>query len=505
MIYLTFIGNHDRIDKDTVGLGAVLTIFYNYIEKIERVFLFTSPDTKKFSYTETSQKIKRVMESEKDVIDVIIIPIALESPIDFNLVYKVMLDETQKIVEESKNLKNKEKIINITSGTPTMTACWVLLQQSGLIPNAKLVQSFEQEFQRKYGVTCQEVDLSIDDFPEIKAPNDVKRELNRTKAELKVLQDEKSTVEIDNSIPGFIGTSQMIRSIKDQIINLVDKDTHVLILGEPGTGKEIVARAIWYIHRKELDKELIPFDCGQFESNLIISELFGYEKGAFTGANQTKKGVVEVSNGRMLYLDEIGNIPIQNQSVFMRFLQFGEWKRVGSTKTNKSTIQVVAATNRDIQDENVFRPDLRDRFHEFISLPPLRERKVDIKLLADHFLSRENKNVSFDTSIYEQLERFPWQGNVRQLEHWVKRICRMYKDIQLSWIDIPDLLHPDGYIDTTEFDFPDLPLDYNEYISELRLHALEVADGNKAKADRLLGLKNGTMKQWMHQRKNRRK
>jgi len=502
MKYFTFIGNHDFIDQTREGFGAALTIFFHYKDEIDGVYIFTSFDKPNFPYKQMADKTMKRMHGEKKDLPVSVIEMDLENPVNFDLVYKVMLDETQKVIEADK-IRDDEKIINITSGTPTMTTCWVLLQKSGLIANAKLVQSFEPQFQNKYGKSCQEVDLEIDDFPEITAPSAVKRELNRTRAEVTLLKEEKSTLEIDNSIPGLIGKSEKIRSIKDQIINLVDRETHVLILGEPGTGKEIVARAIWDTYRKDIDKKLIPFDCGLFEPNLIVSELFGYEKGAFTGANQNKQGVIEVTNGRMLYLDEIGNIPIGNQNVFMRFLQFGEWRRVGSTEINTSSIQVVAATNKNIHDENVFKPDLRDRFHEIINLPSLRERKSDIKLLTDYFLVRENRNVSFHKNIYDQLENYPWPGNVRQLENWVKRICRMYKDIQLSWEEIPELLLPDGFKESTEFDFPDLPIDFNNYITELRLYALDIADGNKTKADRLLGLKDGTMKQWDFQRRKK--
>lgn len=281
---------------------------------------------------------------------------------------------------------------------------------------------------------------------------------------------------------------------------MIDRDTHVLILGEPGTGKEVIAKAIWDIHRKDIDKEFNPFDCGQFDPNLIISELFGYEKGAFTGANKQKKGIVESANGKMLYLDEIGNIPIENQSVFLRFLQFGEWKRVGATKINRSQIQFVAATNMDIYDKTIFRTDLKDRFHEIISLPTLRERKSDIPLLTDYFLSKINKNVFFDKEIYKQLEKYSWPGNVRQLEMWVNRICRKFKDVQVTWEEIPKILKPNDKQVMSDYDFPELPFNANDFMIKLRLHALELAEGNKSKADRLLGLKEGTMKQWMFQR-----
>jgi|APSaa5957512576_1039674.scaffolds.fasta_scaffold07053_5 two-component system, NtrC family, response regulator AtoC len=502
MKYFTIIGNHDVIDPKQTGFGAVLTIFFHYKDDIDAVYIFTSPDKPHFLYKQTAEKIMRRMQAEKKALPVFIIEMDIDSPVDFDLVYKTLLDETQTVIEKD-NIKDDPKIINITSGTPTMSTCWVLLQKSGLIPNAKLVQSFEPRFQQKYGKTCQVVDLDIDDFPEIDTPSKEKRALNRANQEIKILRNEKSRAEKDDTIPRLIGKSKQIRDIKEQIIELIDRETHVLILGEPGTGKEVVAKAIWDIHRKDLDKDLNVFDSGTFSDELILSELFGHIKGAFTGANQDKKGIVEQCDGKMLYLDEIGNIPLKNQSVLLRFLQFGEWKRVGSTKINKSHIQVVAATNMDIYDKAIFRADLKDRFHEIIMLPTLRERKSDIPFLTDFFLNKVNKNVSFDKSIFEQLKQYQWPGNVRQLEMWINRICRKFKDLQLTWDDIPDILKPDKHQTPSDFDFPELPIDSIDFIQKLRHHALEIADGNKAKADRLLGLKEGTIKQWMFQREKR--
>jgi two-component system, NtrC family, response regulator HydG len=500
--YFTIIGNHDAISLEQPGIGAALTIFFKYKKYLNGIYIFSFPDKPHFPYMQTAEKIKRRMEAEAPGIDVLIIEMNIENPIDFNLVYKIMLDETQTLFEKT-NIIDEPKIINITSGTPTMTTCWVILHKAGLIPNSILVQSFEPFFQRKYGKTCQEVSLNIDDLPKINSPSKAKRALNRVNQENIILRNEKVVSETDDAIPGLIGKSQLIRDIKEQILQLVDANTHVLILGEQGTGKEVIAKAIWDVHRRDIDKNFNPFDCGQFDPNLIISELFGYEKGAFTGANQTKKGIIESTDGKMLYLDEIGNIPIENQGIFLRFLQFGDWKRIGSTKTHSSKIQVIAATNKDIYNSVVFRADLKDRFHEIIKIPPLRNRMSDIPMLTEFFLSKINKNVFFDSSVYKHLEKYSWPGNVRQLEMWVSRMCRKYQNRQISWVDIPDILKPDELNNRTVYDFPELPVDSMNFITQLRLHALEVADNNKAKADRLLGLKNGTLKQWIHQREKR--
>ena len=503
MKYFTLIGNHDFINKGSPGLGAALTIFLHYKDEIDGVYIFTSPDKPNAAYKQMSEKIKRRMLQEKGNMPVSVIEMDLDNPVNFDLVYSVMLDETTKVIEGD-GIEDDPKIINITSGTPTMSTCWVLLQKSNLIPNAKLIQSFEPYFQRVHGKTCQEVILDIENFPEISTPSEVKRALNRVTQEVKVLKEQKVVKDLDSSFPGLIGKSKSLRDIKQQILKLIDSKTHVLILGEPGTGKEVIAKSIWNTHRKEMDKAQVTYDCGAISPELIISELFGYEKGAFTGANTTKDGLIEKNNGKMLFLDEIGNIPREKQNVFMRLLQFGECKKVGSSTVNNVDVQIIAATNKNINDQEMFASDLRDRFDEIIILPPLRDRKDDIKELVDYFLQMEDKNISFTNNIYDELYKYPWPGNVRQLQKWVSRICRFFEDTQLEWSDIPDNIKPDlpSHIDE-ELDFPNYPIDYNHYTDQLRLRAIDIAKGNMSEADRLLGLKDGTMKQWKFQREKR--
>ena len=176
MKYFTIIGNHDVIDSNHKGFGAALTIFFYYKDEIDGVYIFTSPDKPHFHYKQMAEKTMLRMQQEKKGISVSIIEMDIENPVNFDLVYKVMLDETHKVMEDD-NIQDDEKIINITSGTPTMSTCWVLLHKSSLIPSSKLIQSFEPQFQRLYGKSCQVVDLTIDNFPEINTPSKEKREL----------------------------------------------------------------------------------------------------------------------------------------------------------------------------------------------------------------------------------------------------------------------------------------------------------------------------------------
>ena len=174
MKYFTFIGNHDTIDAKRRGFGSALTIFFHYKDSINGVYIFTTPDKGHISYKKIADKTKNIINQENKEILVSIIEMDIDNPVDFDLVYKVMLDETHKAINKDA-LQEDKKIINITSGTPTMSTCWVLLQKSGLIPNAQLVQSFEPQFQRLYGKTCQVVDLTIDDFPAFGRPTTANR------------------------------------------------------------------------------------------------------------------------------------------------------------------------------------------------------------------------------------------------------------------------------------------------------------------------------------------
>lgn len=501
MKYFTLIGNHDFISKENIGLGAVLTIFNEYKHNIDGVYIFASPG----AYRKMSEKIKRKMISFSDNpgLEISIIDLDIANPIDFDVVYKALLDETRTVIE-SFNLKNEEFIINITSGTPTMSTCWVLLSKSNLIPNSKLIQSFETKFQHKYGKSCQEVDLNSDDFPEIISPDKVKRKLNRVNKELAILKDEKNIKDTDFKFPSLIGDSLPIRNIKDQILKLINNKTHVLILGEPGTGKEVIAKSIWNIHRGKKDRNQVVYDCGAIDPNLIHGELFGYVKGAFTGADRNKDGIIEKNNDKMIFLDEIGNIPRDKQNVFMRLLQSGESRKAGSPHVNTLNVQIIAATNKNIYDSNIFAPDLRDRFHEIIIIPPLRERKDDIKQLTTHFLQLANKNVSFTDDVYKKILNYTWVGNVRQLQNWVNRMCRLFSNQEVDWKEIPVNMRPHLPTDLADkLNLPDFPIDYNFYIQQLRLKAIEISNGNNSKADRLLGLKDGATRQWVFQRKNR--
>ena len=229
--------------------------------------------------------------------------------------------------------------------------------------------------------------------------------------------------------PEIIGSSPVMAKVFDTIRRVAGSDISVLIVGESGTGKELVARAIHrQSHRK--DGPFIAINCGAIPETLLESELFGHEKGAFTGALSRKIGRFELADGGTIFLDEIGELPLDVQSKLLRVLQEGQFERVGGTKTFQIHVRVIAATNRELAQEiraMRFRPDLFYRLNVFpIALPPLRERQDDISLLAEYFVQKYasrmgKKIVSIPQAFHKALGTYSWPGNIRELEHVIER------------------------------------------------------------------------------------
>ena len=227
----------------------------------------------------------------------------------------------------------------------------------------------------------------------------------------------------------IIGQSEALRDVLEQVAKVSGTDATVLILGETGTGKELIARAIHSMSKRQ-GNAFIKMNCAAIPSGLLESELFGHEKGAFTGAVSKKIGRLELADRGTLFLDEIGEIPMALQPKLLRVLQDQEFERLGSTRTLKINFRLIAATNRDFSqgvDEGQFRSDLYYRLNVFpVRVPPLRERREDIPLLVEHFVRkcaiRMNKSVtSIPTKTMESLKHWDWPGNIRELENFLER------------------------------------------------------------------------------------
>ena len=237
--------------------------------------------------------------------------------------------------------------------------------------------------------------------------------------------------ELSRSYPasGMIGSCPAMREVFERVTRVAPTDTTVLILGESGTGKELVARAV-HEQSSRRDAPIIAVNCAAIPAGLIESELFGHEKGAFTGAVGTHRGLVEAADGGTLFLDEIGELPPEAQARLLRVIQEGEIRRVGSTQSRKVNVRLVAATHRDLQqlvNAGQFRGDLYYRLHVMeIRLPPLRERGDDIRELAEVLLEKTRQRLnrppmSFSADALERLRSHHWPGNVRELENVIER------------------------------------------------------------------------------------
>jgi nitrogen regulation protein NR(I) len=244
---------------------------------------------------------------------------------------------------------------------------------------------------------------------------------------------------------GIIGDSQGITDLYAVLERVADTPTTVLITGESGTGKELVARAL-HEHSSRKDKPFIKVNCAAIPKELIESELFGYERGAFTGAVSSKPGRFELANGGTLFLDEIGEIPIEMQVKLLRALQESEFERVGGIKTIRVDVRLVAATNRDLKKliaGGTFREDLFYRLNVVpIRLPALRERTSDIPLLVEHFLVKFNERLKkkvegTEPEASETLVSYPWPGNIRELENVIERAVLFCDTAKLRAVDLP--------------------------------------------------------------------
>jgi transcriptional regulator with GAF, ATPase, and Fis domain len=254
----------------------------------------------------------------------------------------------------------------------------------------------------------------------------MEQEQARLKAENKYLQEE---IRLNYNFEEIVSKSTLFHKVLQQIERVASTDATVLILGESGTGKELLARAVHNISNRS-KRPLVKVNCATLPANLIESELFGHEKGAFTGAMDRKIGRFELADGGTIFLDELGELPIDLQAKLLRVLQEGEFERLGNAKTIKVNVRVIAATNRNLQmaiEKKEFREDLFYRLNVFpITCPPLRDRKEDIPLLVKHFLQKYEgkmgkKITTVPNQVMDALCIYDWPGNIRELENLIER------------------------------------------------------------------------------------
>jgi two-component system response regulator HydG len=300
----------------------------------------------------------------------------------------------------------------------------------------------------------------------------------------------------------IVGSSPVMRAVFEQIRKVAPTDSAVLITGESGTGKELVARAIHRNSRRAAGP-FVQVNCGALAEGVLESELFGHEKGAFTGAVRRRKGRFELAQGGTLLLDEVGEVPPSTQVKLLRVLQEKTYERVGGEETLRADVRIVAATNRDLRKEvetGGFREDLYYRLHVIpIEMPPLRDRPEDIPLLADFFLARLCRErghapVTLSPDAKSVLGSYAWPGNVRELENVMERALVLADGPAIDAADLPLLTKPSPsrLVPLPEGD-PPLNDTLQSLERELILRALARSGGVKAEAARRLGIKESAL------------
>jgi len=304
----------------------------------------------------------------------------------------------------------------------------------------------------------------------------------------------------------FVGDSRPIQEVFELIEKVADTDSTILITGESGTGKELIAKAIHYnSHRR--DNPMVVINCGAIPEELLESELFGHEKGAFTGAHKARMGRFELANGGTIFLDEIGDMSPNLQVKLLRVLQEQQFERVGSTRTIGVDIRVIAATNQDLfsaVNKGKFREDLYYRLNVIpINVPPLRERRSDTPLLVDFFMKKftqeRQKHVKgFTQESMDTLFQYDWPGNVRELENLVERVIILADGEEIGLDDIPESIRQRAKrMESFGVAMPkgDIPFDHavEEYEKKLILQALEETNWVKTKAAKLLKMNRTTL------------
>ena len=329
---------------------------------------------------------------------------------------------------------------------------------------------------------------------------DLRAKLERVVHSLSVDQENRILREQLRSRPGFgglIGVSVRIQKVYRLIEKVSQHNYPVLILGESGTGKELVARSIHFLGPRR-QKNFVPVDCSSLAPTLIESELFGYVKGAFTGAVQNKRGLLEAAEDGTLFLDEIGDLPVDMQAKILRALQEREVKPVGSTERVRLRARIIAATNRDLESSiraGTFRQDLYFRLNVVqIKLPPLRDRKSDIPLLVCSFLEKfadqDHSPRTITEDAMRQLLAYDWPGNVRELENAMERAIALGTGPIVQISDLPSSLQNASRSQAAE-EGEMVPLDLMERRAIFR--ALQETGGDKLAAARLLGIGKTTL------------
>lgn len=493
-VLLTFTGAHDPFAPSALSgemnAGPVLTIAEAHA--FDHVYLFATPrmaDQTRATATELKRRLPRTGIHLCDT--------PLKDPTNYLGILRQLRTHFRKIHSAH---PAAAFFIGVSSGTPHMHACWLMLAASGEIP-ATILQSIPPEFAAPGRPRVKEIDLSPDDFPRITLrerpvpDEDPAAALLETRRELGIAGDD----------PTFL------RTLQETATYTAYDDTHVLLLGETGTGKELFAALLHHLSPRS-HRPLITVNCSSIPSELVESHLFGHKKGSFTGATAEHAGKFHAADGGMLFLDELGELPPSAQAKLLRALEQGEIEPVGASRPIRVNVRVIAATNRDLRRmiaDGGFREDLYQRFGATVTLPPLRQRPTDIPLLALHLLEKWNrdhqKQRRLSAKALTALAGHAWPGNVRELRRVIHQSAMLTEKAVIGPAELrfePPMATPDH----TAIPEPGPGFSLHDYLESQRLRlierALEKSDHVQARAARLLDLTPQALNQFLKAKKD---
>lgn len=394
--------------RPTADRGPVLRLLEEREskERYERAIVLTVPRGLRLARGLAEEMNEHVGEVE-------VRPIELNDPSDYGALFKQLVPIATDVERSFPNPKWEVDVL-LSAGTPQAQTIWVILVQASLL-RARLLQVIPAAFVPvPHPRAIREVSLDIEGFPEIRV---LREEVSRLRAEVRARGSK------------LIAGSEAMRDLMGRVVRVAQSDLPVLVLGETGSGKELIARAI-HEGSQRASGPLVAENCGALAESVLASELFGHEAHAFTGANSRHRGLFEQAHGGTIFLDEVGELPLQVQAMLLRVLEEGVLRRVGGEKPIKVDVRVVAATHRDLGGmvrDGTFREDLYYRLRgATLLVPPLRERVSDIPTMVKTFLQegavgRRARSLSVTPGAMRQLAAYAWPGNVRELRSEVHR------------------------------------------------------------------------------------
>lgn len=492
-VLLSFTGFHDPFAPSAatgeMRAGPILTVVAE--RTFDRVYLFSTPKA-----AEISLKTAEAITERHAGMTTTILEVPLKDPTNY-------LGILRQLRSHFKTLNaahpDADYSISVSSGTPHMHACWLLLAASGEIP-ATILQSTPPEFVPEGRSLVKEIDFHQKDFPTITRPVDGPEPT----------EDDESTIAVACRELGIVGEDPaFLKVLRETFIYSQYDDFHVLLLGETGSGKEHFAQFIHHLGPRA-NRPMIIVNCRSIPENLVESQLFGHKKGAFTGAANDHEGKFKSADRGVLFLDEIGELPLPAQAKLLRALDQGEIEPVGSNRPVKVNVRVIAATHRNLREMVVagtFREDLYQRFGSSIAIPPLRSRKVDIPILAAHLLAawnaRHQNQKRLSPTAINELIRYPWPGNVREL----RRVIQQSAMLAAGKVINPEDLRFETSIRTNPMSaLPDPTEGFKliDFLDEIKLRmiqrAMELGGDVQARAAKLLGLTPQAINQFLKSR-----